>query len=67
MQTKYLCVHIRNKGEVGAFNMLNPSRIFLTDHSKAVLHLCFACVFVILSFLFIAAVWPHGRTDLFAI
>ena len=39
MQTKYLCVHIRNKGEVGAFNMLDPSSIFFTDHSKAVLHL----------------------------
>ena len=65
MQTKHLFVlnHIRNKGGVGTVN-----QVIFTDYSKAATLLWnrfviwFLCVSVILSCLFLAAVWsPAGK------
>ena len=70
MQTKHLCVliHIWTKGEVGApWNQFKPSsKIFYWQFqggTSFVDHLCYLClVFVMLSHLFIAALWsPQGK------
>ena len=70
MQTKHICalIHIRTKGEVHREAGSSPPVFFFTDRSKAVLlvdHLCFLClVFLILSRLFIAALWSHAGKGL---
>ena len=77
MQTKYLFVliHVINKGEVGTLTMFIPSSHFLTDRSKALLLLqiifviCGLCLSVILSCLFLAALWSpawEGLTSWFS-
>ena len=63
MQTKHLCVliHIRTKGEVGTVKKFKPSsKNVFTDQGGAffVDHFCYLCfVFVMLSCLYIAALW----------
>ena len=76
MQTKHLFVliHSRNK-DGGTVTMFMPSSNFLTNHSKTPSFLwiqfdiCGLCLSVILSCLFLAALWSPamGRADFLAL
>ena len=72
MQTKHLCalIHIRTKGEVAVpVNMFKPFSVFFCwlfqGSASFVDHFCYLCfilIFVMLSCLFLAALWsPAGK------
>ena len=73
MRTKHLCALITSEIRVGLVpsNMFKPSCKFLAGHFKAVLllwipfcHMCFVFVFIILSCLSLAVLWPTAGNGL---